>query len=104
MLAFPDDKVENITAWLRAHDDTIRSQFDLREAARGMAYIRGNGAAVATTTKIGDMLGDRVKVSGTCIRINLMLGLMAAHMGHLDDSATYAQHPPLPQTTTSRSA
>jgi hypothetical protein len=89
VLAFPEDKVENITAWLRAHDDTIRRQFDLREAARGKGYIRGNGAAEATITKIGDKLGDRVKVIQNVYRINVMLGLMAAHMGHLDDAATY---------------
>ncbi len=89
VLVFPEDKVKNITAWLRAHDETIRRQFDLRDEARGLGYVRGNGAAEATITKLGDMLGDRVKVIQNVYRINVMLGLMATHMGNLDDAATY---------------
>lgn len=89
VLAFPEDKVRNISAWLRAHDETIRRQFDLRKAHRGLGYIRGNGAAEATIERLGDMLGERTKVIQNVRRTNVMLGLMAAHMGHLDDGATY---------------
>lgn len=89
VLAFPEDKVANVSAWLRAHDDTIRRQFDLLDSHRGLGYKRGNGAAEAVITRLGDALGDRVKVIQNVYRTNIMLGLMAAHMGKLDDAATY---------------
>lgn len=91
VLASPEDKVANISAWLRAHDETIRRQFDLLDAHRGLGYKRGNGAAEAVITKLGDALGDRVKVIQNVYRTNIMLGLMAAHMGNLDDAATYTR-------------
>ena len=89
VLAYPEDKVENISAWLRAHDETIREHFDFRDNHRGSGYPRGNGAAEAAITSLGGALGDRTKVLQNVYRTNIMLGLMAAHMGHLDDAATY---------------
>lgn len=89
VLAYPESKVENISSWIRAHDETIRRQFDLRDARRAERYPRGNGAAEAVIEQLGDVLGDRTKVIQNIYRTNIALGLIAAHMGHLDDRAVY---------------
>lgn len=89
VLAFPEDRVANSSRWIRDHDETIRRQFELRDQFKGLGYRRGNGAAEAVIEQLGDMLGDRVKVLQNVFRTNVMLGLMAAHLGHLDDRDSY---------------
>jgi hypothetical protein len=89
VLAFPEDRVANISSWLRYHDEVIRRQFALRDEFPG--FTRGNGAVEAVIDQLRDLLGERTKVIQNVYRTNLMLGLIHAHLGHHDDRDLYVR-------------
>jgi len=90
VLAFPPERVKNITAWINAHNDTIGRQFDLRDKFPG--YARGNGPVEAMIVKIEAGLSiERRRVLQNVHRINIMLGLVRAHLGGHDDPHLYAR-------------
>jgi hypothetical protein len=89
VLAYPPERVRAITSWIKAHDATIRAQFDLRDEFRG--YPRGNGPVEAAIAKIEIAVGERHKQFQNVYRTNLMLELVRAHLGGHDDPAIYTR-------------
>jgi len=86
VLAYPPERVKNITSWIAYHDETIRRQFDLRERHPG--YPRGTGATEAASRRVDLWIGDRWKTFQNVRRINITLGLMRAQIaGHADPAA-----------------
>lgn len=89
VLAFAPERVRAISSWIKAHDATIRRQFDLRETYKG--YPRGNGPVEAFIAKIALAVGERHKQFQNVYRTNITLGLIRAHLAGHDDPVVYAR-------------
>lgn len=89
LLAMPPDKRKNATAWVLAHDETIRRQFRLREQFPGMP--RGIGALEAAIGTVEGWIGERKRTFQNVRRINIVLGLMRAQIGGHADRAAYSR-------------
>lgn len=89
ILAYPPEKVVNITSSIKHHDRVIRHQFDLKDA---FPYLpKGTGALEGGMVKVRDWLGDRTTRFQNVRRMNVMFGLMRANLGGKADAPLYTR-------------